>query len=209
MRAAFGLVGILAFLVAIILIWHFAYLPYTQTVLKSGKSAREQVEQMAGVDTTVGGRVSDNVKFEPVMAGSKLRGLQVKSIALGSSYQSHYGILLNDVIEQVGPQTVRDIDDAEMAKALAYEAYQRQWELGVIRNGQHLMLPQPKQVVSPLTPAAPGMPAAPGTPAATPGQAAAPANGQPGQAAQPVKQPEKPYQSPLNRQLDAITNYGQ
>lgn len=211
MRAAFGLIGILGFLVAIILIWYFAYLPYTQQVLTSGKSAQQQAEQLAGVDSNLGGRVTENIKFEPVMAANKVRGLQVKSISLGSSYQSHYGILVGDVIDVIGPQSVRDYDDAEMAKAMAYEAYQRQWDLGVIRNGQHLTLPLPKQAVkSPLAPAAPS---APGTPAAAAGQAAAPANAQPGQPGQPAQpaQPaqQKPYEAPLQRQLNAITNYGQ
>lgn len=202
MRAIFGLVGVLGFLVAAVIVMN-TYLSHTQVVLKAGGDAREQAEQIAGIDTNAGGRVSDNVKLESYAVGGKLRGLKVISITPGSSYQTHYGIQPNDIITRIGPQTVRDIDDGGMAIALAYEAYQRQWDLEVQRGNQTLTLPQQKSAM-PVVPATPtnATPQAPGQQTAQqPGQ-------QPAQPAQPAK-PQEPYRSPLYRQLDAIQNAGQ
>lgn len=203
MRAIFGLVGLLGVLIAVIMFWNYAYLPHTQQVLKSGRSAQEQAQQMAGIDSNLTGRVSDHVRLEPVLSGGKLRGLLVKSIAVGSSYQTHYGLQANDVIDQIGPQMVRDFDDSEMATIMAYEAYQRQWELGVMRNNKHLTLPLPAGTLPPTvtTPPTPAAPTAQAPQAPTP----QPSQQPPTQA--PPQQPE-PYQNPLYRQLNAIKNAG-
>ena len=117
MRFAFGLAGILITLGVIVMIMHYAYLPETQQVISSGNQAREVVQQIAGVDTNVGGRVSDNITLEPAYAGSRLIGITVKTVVAGSSFATFYGIRNGDLIDQIGPQSVRDIGDAELAKA--------------------------------------------------------------------------------------------
>lgn len=197
MRAAFGLVSLLV----CALIIAYVYSQYTAQVASSGMQGRQQAEQIAGVDSNLGGRTSDHISLDAYYQGSKLQSMQVKRITPGSSYQTYYGLQANDYIDQIGPQTVRDIADPEMAKALAIEAYQRKWDLGIWRNGRHFMLPDQKAMAAPAGTASvvPGIapnavPPAPGQPAAQPA----------GQPAQPVKQ--APYVSPLQRQLDAITN---
>ena len=194
MRFVFGLGGILISIGVIVMIMHYAYLPQTQQVITSGNQAREVVEQIAGVDTNLGGRVSDNITLEPAYAGSRLIGITVKTVAPGSSYVTFYGIRNGDLIDQVGPQSVRDIGDAELTKAQIIESYQRKWELGVQRGGQHLILPIPQP--RPATPPPPPQPviAPPPTPAPQP-------------TPQPAK-PKEPYVSPLQRQLDAIQGAG-
>lgn len=209
---AFGILGVLGLLVAMVLFFSYAYLPYTQQVVSSGQTASSQAEQMAGLDSTVGGRVTDHLKLDPVVSGNRLMAMQVRSITPGSSYQKYFGVMANDRIEQIGPQTVRDIGDEGMAQALAVEAYQRKWDLVIVRNGQRFTLPQDAAAAAAvanaqvITPAAPQQPA-PQQPA---GQVAQPAPGaQPGQPAQPApKNPNSDGSTPLQRQLDAITNYG-
>jgi hypothetical protein len=199
MRAAFGLVSLLV--CALIILW--VYSQYTVQVASSGTAAREQAEQIAGVDSSLGGRTSDHIGFDAYYQGSKLQSMQVKRITPGSSFQTYYGLQANDYIDQIGPQSVKDVGDAEMAKALAIEAYQRKWDLGIWRNGKHFMLPEQKAIAAPAAAisAVPGLPANSVQP--IPAQPAA----QPAQPAQPAKQ--APYVSPLQRQLDAITNHGQ
>ena len=191
MRAAFGLVSILGFLVAVIYFWSYAYLPYTQQVLTQGQSAQTRVQQMAGIDTQLGGKVEDHLVLAPVGRGGKFYGLQVKNADPGSIYTRYYGLNVNDVIEQIGPQFVREMDE-QTAQALATEAYQRKWELVVVRNGSRLSLPQ--TVTAPLPQPVAQQPSA----TAQPPVAVAPS-------AQPVP-PVKRNISPLQRQLDAISN---
>ena len=193
MRAAFGLVSVLGFLVAVIYFWSYAYLPYTQQVLTQGQSAQTRVQQMAGIDTQLGGKVEDHLVLGPVGRGGKFYGLQVKTADPGSIYTRYYGLNVNDVIEQIGPQFVRDMDE-QTAQALATEAYQRKWELVVVRNGSRLSLPQTVAAPAPLP-----QPVAQQPSAATPPPVAVAPSAQPAQ-------PPKRNISPLQRQLDAISN---
>jgi len=214
---AFGLIGILGALVALVLFMSSSYLPYTQQVVSKGQSAQEQAEQMAGLDSQFGGRVTDHVSFEPVQRGGRLFGLAVRNVTPGSSYQAYYGIRAGDVIDQIGPQMVRDMDE-EMAKALAIEAYQRRWDLGIHRGGRRFVLPAEMSAaaaVPAVQPLAPNVAPTGGalTPNVTPAQAQQPQQQpQPTAAAQDSDQPAQtprrpePYVSPLHRQLNAITN---
>lgn len=210
MRLAFGLIGLLGGLIAIVLFMSFAYLPYTQQVVSKGQSAQSQAEQMAGIDSTLGGRVSQHLTLEPIERGGRVSGLTVKSISPGSSYQSYYGIQTGDIIEEIGGQKVRDLD-AETAKALALESYQRKWDLGITRGGKRFMLPADMNAAAAATGTrtlAPNVtPTAQQTGIAQPGTAQ-PAAAQPGQQpGQPAKQNADPNMTPLQRQMDAILNF--
>ena len=194
MRAAFGLVSILGVLIAAIYFMSSAYLPYVQKVGEQGHAAQTRVEQIAGIDPTLGGKVSQHLAFSPVERGGKLYGLNVTTSDPGAIYTRYYGLEVNDVIVEVGPQVVRDMDE-QTAEALALEAYQRKWELGVVRNGQRLMLPQSSAALSPQPLNV--------QPNAQPGPTAqAPAVQPPATPAAPMKR----NISPLQRQLDAISN---
>ena len=89
-------------LIAVVIFFSFAYLPYTQQVVSKGQSAQAAAQQIAGVDSS-GGRVSQRVSFVPVMQGNRLKALQVQTVIPSSSYQSFYGIMAGDEIEAIGP----------------------------------------------------------------------------------------------------------
>lgn len=193
MRAMFGLVGILVTIGVLAMVWSYNTLPTVQ----QGQVARSQVEQIAGIDQS-GARVTQTVVFRPITAQGKLMYLMVQWIRPSSSYGDFYGIVPGDIIETIGPQNVRDIGDEVLAKSLAYEAYQRQWDLVVIRNNKRFVLPRDSAVASGQLPAPPAQPAAvPGTPAA-----AASAG------AQPAPEPQKTG-NPLYDQLNAIRKYNE
>ena len=194
MRAAFSLVGLLVTVGILALMWSH----YTAEVAPTAIHAQKQAQQIAGVDTALGGHAAQHLTFEPADVAGKLKYLRVASIDSGSAYQTFYGLQANDYIDQIGPLMVRDLDEGT-ATAMAQEAYQRQSELGVWRNGQHFMLPEQKaQAARFATPAPAPQPAAVPQPAAGPAPAAA-------QQPQPQPQPQQPYVNPLHRQLDAIT----
>jgi len=192
MRMAFGLVGLLVSVAILVYVWSF----YTAGVATSGSQARDVAEQIAGVESSgLGGRASDWIKLTDYAPGGKLQGMTVSQVAAGSSIQSYFGIKAGDRIINVGPQSVKDIGDADMARALIAESYQRRWALVVMRGNERLELPQtPKP--SPIT----------NTPSAAP-TAAVPANA-PG-ATPAATPPAQPKAAPLQRQLDLIRGAGE
>ncbi len=201
MRAALSLVGILVTLGIIAMIWKTTTLPMVQ----QSQATRVQAEQIAGFDET-GARVTQTLSFKPVISQGKLLYLAVQWMRPRSSYRDFYGIAPGDMIEAIGPQSVRDIGDESLAKALAYEAYQRQWDLVVIRNNRRFVLPGDSALAATLLPggAAPSA-AAPG--ALTAAAPAAPQSAQPA-AAQPSSDPQKTG-NPLYDQLEAIRKYNE
>src|SRR5437764_12636776 len=78
----------------------------------------------------------------------RLDSILVTSIIPNGPMAKYFGLQRNDSITEVGTsgvmQKVRDVGDAELAKAFILEAYQRQQPLTVIREGQQLTLPLPK-----------------------------------------------------------------
>lgn len=191
MRLAFGLVGLLVTVAVLAYVWSF----YTAQVATSGSQARQVAEQIAGVESSgLGGRASDWLKLTDYSPNGTLQGITVTQVAAGSSMQTYYGVQAGDRIVNVGPQSVKDIADAELAKSLIAEAYQRQWVLVVMRGGERLQLPQSPKASLPLTapPAANSM-AAP---------AAAPSN-------RPAAPPPQSQGSSLQRQLDLIRGAGE
>ena len=196
MRYLFGLGSIL--ITVGIILWLMSM--QVQHVATLSGPARNVAEQIAGVDTNLGGRVSENIALESVFQGGKVVGIRVKSVAAGSAFTAWSGIQANDIIDFVGPQAVRDINDAELAKALVLEAYQRKTELGVWRNNVHYALPSQKALLIAPTPLP--VKIAPDPIVAAPNPAIPP---QPTAPANPAAQPKQaPYVNPLYRQRDAI-----
>jgi hypothetical protein len=197
MRMAFGFVGLLISVAILLVIWTAS----TSQVATSSKPAREVAQRVAGVESSgLGGRASDWVTLTDYTRDGRLVGMTVSQVTPGSSMQMHFGLQSGDRIVKVGPQTVRDIGDADMARALIAESYQRGWSLEVARGSQTLELPQKAAVTLPPTPAPQPMsnaatpaPANSAQPAAAPAAGAAPA--------------EK--RSPMQRQLDLIRGAGE
>ena len=134
MRYGVGLLALLVVVAIILLIQANVTIP----TVKKGMEAREQAEHIAGVDSG-GGRVSDTYDLKSEMDGGKLRGLRITRISSNSPMKTYYGLQKDDVIVEYGAagsmMKVRDSDDAEMAKAMIAEAYQRHQPLIVMRNG--------------------------------------------------------------------------
>jgi hypothetical protein len=156
MRMAFGLVSLLITLGVIVMILHYAILPYNKVVIQKGQTARQEAEQMAG--SMDGMRTTESIKLEPQSSGDgKPVSLLVTSIVKGGPMEVYFGLQRNDTITEINGLKVKDQNDGELSAAMALEAYQRRQTLTVVRDGQTIVLPQAQRAV-PLV--APGQPAA-------------------------------------------------
>lgn len=147
MRMGFGLVGLL---VVVAIIFWALYGPsgsgtsYMEQVATQGKQARQQAAQLAGKDLTTGQRVSDTFTMAPIQTDGHLKGVRIASIEPNSAMQSYFGLQQNDIVTEIGPLSVRDMNDYDLAKASIVEAYQRQEPLTILRGNRTLHLPADK-----------------------------------------------------------------
>lgn len=150
--------------------------------IKAGLQAQDDAAQIAGVDRHTGMKVTESAVLDGVMNGSQLRGVKVTSIITGGQLDDYYGLIPGDLVtEIVGLSRLSDIsnNDADLATAQVYEAYQRHQVLGVDRPGVgKIQLPRDRA----LLPAAPPVPAV-ATPGASP---AAPTSPLPGNVPAPA-----------------------
>jgi len=135
--AGFGLV---AFMIAIaISLWMWA--SYTKEVAHYGTAAQKQARQFAGQDEN-GLLAINSLDLTPHVENGKLKYVMVDSIAPQGAYSKWYHLQANDQIIGAGPMGDFRDQDAEMAHALIQEAYQRHWDLIVIRGGKRIVLPE-------------------------------------------------------------------
>lgn len=140
MRYVFGLAGLLITIGVIVMILHFAVLPYNKAVLDKGRDARDEAEQLAGEKN--GMRTGESIKIEPQNNGEgKPVSLLVTSIVAGGPMESYFGLKRYDTITEINGLRVKDQNDGELSVAMALEAYQRKQTLTVVRDGQTLTLP--------------------------------------------------------------------
>jgi hypothetical protein len=158
MRMAFGLLGMLAVLVALVWFLHAAYLPYVQTVATAQKQATPEVRQFAGRDTGTGAAINTTYKLLPQESDGKVISLLVTQIDPNSAMVTMYGLKRDDSIVAISlhgdMERVRDINDAEMAEDRLMDAYRGGWPIAVMRDGQEVTL----KAKSPV-PAVAGVPA--------------------------------------------------
>jgi hypothetical protein len=148
MRALFGLVGLLVGIG--VLVWFMGSkgggLEQTQQTLKTGQTAREQISQVGGIDSTTGGSAMSSATLEEVSSSGKLAGLQVQKVEPEGAYARYFGLQQGDtiiaVIYQGLRQNIRDIADADMAKAQVSDAFSKQGQLVVKRGNAEVTLPQ-------------------------------------------------------------------
>jgi hypothetical protein len=152
MRYIFGIGGILITILVIVIMLSAEGGPgdYMATTLKKGHEAQGDARQLAGIGDN-GMKTRDSIVLDPLPGSGRTRALVVTSIVTGGPMQTHFGLMANDRIVEVGPLKVRDIDDPEMAKALTLDAFQRQQTLIIERGGQKLALPGGFPVDGPLT----------------------------------------------------------
>ena len=192
MRMAFGLVSLLVTLGIIILVMSMMMDKQTGS-LPVALEAREQAKQIAGVGQD-GEAATQSAYFEEGQSGGKFSKLITRQVRRGGAYDTYFGLLPGDEIIEIGQggsmMKVSDISngDPDLARALVSDAYARQQQIIVVRNGQRLTLP-----------------AAPGTAVVT-GPGGFPTTAPTPPAAAGQQQPQQPddNRSPLTRQLDAI-----
>ena len=151
MRMMFGLVGLLVTFAIIAWIWGFVAHP--ADTARKGNEVRSTAAQIAGVSAQTGMPATASARFTPRESSGRVDGLIVETLVPGGPMEAHFGLMPDDVILEIGPNgKVRDIamsGGPEMASALAYEAFQRQWQLVVLRGADRLTLPLPGVYVPP------------------------------------------------------------
>lgn len=131
--------GIVAFLIAIaISLWMWA--TYTKEVAHYGTQATKQAQRYSGHDEN-GRAASKSLTMTPEVQNGRLKYVLVEAIDPQGAYAQWYHLQQNDAIIAVGPMGELRNEDSEMAVALISEAYQREWELTVLRNGKKIVLP--------------------------------------------------------------------
>ena len=148
MRAIFGLVSVLV--VAFIVIYLFA--SQTSSISGPASKAQDEAAQIAGTDPDSGGRASESAQIDLVTAGGKPDSILVTKVVPGGAYEKYFGLKTDDTILQVGPLPVKghpSISTADDAKDFLQEAYQRQQQLVVVRDGQQITLPAAGQPQAP------------------------------------------------------------
>ena len=144
MRSIGAGLGLVAFMIAIaITLWMWA--TYTKEVSHYGTQATKQAQRYSGHDEN--GRVaSKSLSMAPEVQNGHLKYVLVDAIDPQGAYAKWYHLQQNDAIIGVGPIGELRNEDAEMAVALISEAYQREWELIVLRNGKKIVLPEGRVV---------------------------------------------------------------
>ena len=143
MRAAFGLIGILATVGVLILILAGpgGYLDHSKASLDAGRKASAEVNVISGNAPEGMIRAIDTIGFKLDRTDSgKLRGLIVTTIVPDGAMAQRYDLKVNDLITEFGPVSFDIISDHSDAEAFLTDAYQRGSALTVIRDGQHLTL---------------------------------------------------------------------
>jgi hypothetical protein len=193
MRMAFGLVSVLVTIGIIVLVMSMMLDKQTGSI-PIALNAREEAKQIAGVGQD-GEAALHSANLEEGHVGGKFGKLTVTAIQPGGAYDTYFGLQPGDEIVEIGQSgslmRVGDISngDAGLARALLSDAYARQQQIVVIRNGQRLTLP-----------AAPGTVVIAAQVPTTAPAPAAPANAAPA--------PAEKSGNPLSRQLDALKNAG-
>jgi hypothetical protein len=143
MKAGFGLVALLIVMAIIFTLWT----KHTATVVEQSKPAVQQAQQWAGQDDT-GMKAKDSIVLDPVEQNGKLRYVLVDEITAGGPMEKYFGLKRNDsvikVIRRGTPFEVKEMD-ANEAKELIVGAYSEQGKLVILRGGEQIELPLPKE----------------------------------------------------------------
>lgn len=135
MRGAFGLVALMITMLIVAYLWS----THTAAVSTASKPARETAQQLSGRDES-GMRASDSLKMEAEERNGSARFVTVTEIVTGGPMDVYYGLKVGDKITHTGGLHLSNFD-GEMARLQVLEAYQRQQELKVLREGKELTLP--------------------------------------------------------------------
>ncbi len=135
MRNLFGLVGLLAAILVIVMFW---MKHHPADTVRQAEPAKKQVEQMAGGSPDM--RAKDSITLEPILKDGKLRYVLVDQIVADGPMHKYYGLKRNDSIVATGTMDFKG-EDGDMAVDLILRAYQTKDKLIVLRDGKRLELP--------------------------------------------------------------------
>lgn len=144
MRAAFGLIGILATVGVLILILAGpgGYLDHSKASLDAGRKASAQVNVISGNAPNGMVRAIDTISFKLDRTDSgKIRGLLVSAIVPDGAMAQRYDLKVNDLIVDLGAMEVDFlVQGQEDAEAFLTDAYQRGSSITIMRDGQRITL---------------------------------------------------------------------
>jgi hypothetical protein len=102
------------------------------------------VNQLAGNSRDGEIKFADSVELETETAGGKISAIDVTKVTAGGPAETYFGLKEGDAIVEILPlgPVKGQINSDEDAKAFVQEAYQRQQQLVVMREGNRLTLPQ-------------------------------------------------------------------
>ena len=145
MRVAFGLVGILVTIGAMIWIFHAVEGPSIQQSMNIKKKVEPQVQQMAGKDAS-GFDARESIKLADESHNGKLTGVLVTAITDGGAMEKYFGLKRGDVITEISEggealMPVSGMSSASEAKDALLTAYQNSQHIVVVRNEQKVNLP--------------------------------------------------------------------
>jgi hypothetical protein len=202
MKMAFGLVSLLVTIGIIALLMSNVSIP----IIQAGNETRKDAQQIAGLDPS-GVPAHEFFKVSEVRtSGGRFEGIQVTSVDPRGALPKYYGLMVGDVIVGANNMKFEDVGMAEApaAKNWVLDAYQKQWDLNVIRNGQKITLVAAKIAIPGMgTGAGAGAGAGAGT-GSTPG---APANGD-GSSSESGAGGGGGGSNPLRDQIDALPRIG-
>ena len=137
MRAMFSLVSLLIFALIIAYLWA----THTAAISKPARQAKEEVTQLSGHDEN-GKPALESIKTDAGLdAGGHLKSLVVTDVVPDGAMDKFYGFKKGDRITNEGQYDVTTNGDAEMARAMLLDAYEKHQSVEVIRDGQQIELP--------------------------------------------------------------------
>lgn len=156
MRAAFGLVGLLV--VVGVIVWLLGskggMLDKAQADIKAGENAKSQINVLAGNSADGQMKFSESVTIDLATSGAKTQGLLVTSVNGAGPAHTYYGLQKGDVVIDLGQmgKVAGQTWSADEALVWLDDAYRKQQQIVVVRNGQTITLPQSASPAAP-TPA--------------------------------------------------------
>jgi hypothetical protein len=130
---------------AIIVLWMNKGLSHTEETLKAGRKAEEQLAQIGGKDAISREPAGDSAKLEVQQFGGKIDSIVVTKVTPGGAYERYFGLRPNDAIIAIvahgNEMRVKDLNDSELAVAQVVDAYSKNGQLVVMREGEQIRLP--------------------------------------------------------------------
>jgi hypothetical protein len=149
---AFGLVGILGTLIAIVFALSYL-LPRSQPAINAAVNAQQQARQIAGRDVN-NAPATDSITLASEDANGRMTGVLVTSVTPGGAMDKHFGLKRNDTIVEIGMghgllQPVNQMSTAGEARDALLTAYEQSQSIVVIRDEKRITLPQAQPAASP------------------------------------------------------------